>query len=113
MEVGIEATVRHAADMGYIPVIVRDACGAGMRKQGSGRSRLSSMRVMRYSRMWRRSARCGADRGSSGEKRARRSPRRAERGGGRGVGRLVREFRPVVGEMGERVSRRSGRVEEV
>ena len=23
------ASVRHAADLGYIPVIVRDACGAG------------------------------------------------------------------------------------
>jgi nicotinamidase-related amidase len=29
MEVGIEPTARHAADLGYIPVIVRDACGAG------------------------------------------------------------------------------------
>lgn len=29
MEVGIEPTVRHAADLGYIPVIVTDACGAG------------------------------------------------------------------------------------
>jgi len=29
MEVGIEPTVRHAADLGYIPVIVSDACGAG------------------------------------------------------------------------------------
>jgi len=29
MEVGIEPTVRHAADLGYIPVIVRDACGPG------------------------------------------------------------------------------------
>jgi nicotinamidase-related amidase len=28
-EVGIDPTVRHAADLGYIPVIVRDACGAG------------------------------------------------------------------------------------
>ena len=28
-EVGIEPTVRHAADLGYVPVIVRDACGAG------------------------------------------------------------------------------------
>ena len=28
-EVGIDPTVRHAADVGYIPVIVRDACGAG------------------------------------------------------------------------------------
>lgn len=29
MEVGIEPTVRHAHDLGYIPVVVRDACGAG------------------------------------------------------------------------------------
>ena len=29
MEVGIEPTARHGADLGYIPVIVRDACGAG------------------------------------------------------------------------------------
>jgi biuret amidohydrolase len=29
MEVGIEPTVRHGADLGYIPVIVTDACGAG------------------------------------------------------------------------------------
>jgi biuret amidohydrolase len=28
-EVGIEPTVRHSADLGYIPVVVRDACGAG------------------------------------------------------------------------------------
>ena len=28
-EIGIEPTVRHAADLGYIPVIVEDACGAG------------------------------------------------------------------------------------
>ena len=29
MEVGIEPTVRHGADLGYIPVVVADACGAG------------------------------------------------------------------------------------
>ena len=29
MEVGIEPTVRHALDLGYLPVIVTDACGAG------------------------------------------------------------------------------------
>lgn len=28
-EVGIEPTVRHGADLGYIPVVVTDACGAG------------------------------------------------------------------------------------
>jgi nicotinamidase-related amidase len=29
LEVGIEPTVRHATDLGYLPVIVEDACGAG------------------------------------------------------------------------------------
>lgn len=29
MEVGIEPTVRHSADLGYIPIVVRDACGTG------------------------------------------------------------------------------------
>src|SRR5215469_15755547 len=28
-EIGIEPTVRHGADLGYIPVLVNDACGAG------------------------------------------------------------------------------------
>jgi nicotinamidase-related amidase len=31
MEVGIEPTVRHGADLGLIPVLVTDACGAGNR----------------------------------------------------------------------------------
>jgi nicotinamidase-related amidase len=30
-EVGIEPTVRHGADRGFIPVVVTDACGAGNR----------------------------------------------------------------------------------
>jgi nicotinamidase-related amidase len=29
LEVGIEPTVRHSADLGFIPVVVHDACGAG------------------------------------------------------------------------------------
>jgi len=29
MEIGIEPTVRHGADLGLIPVLPRDACGAG------------------------------------------------------------------------------------
>jgi nicotinamidase-related amidase len=32
MEIGIEPTVRHGADLGYIPVVVRDACGFGHRE---------------------------------------------------------------------------------
>ena len=29
LEVGIEPTVRHSADLGYVPIVVHDACGAG------------------------------------------------------------------------------------
>jgi len=32
MEIGIEPTVRHGADLGYIPVVVKDACGFGNRE---------------------------------------------------------------------------------
>src|SRR5262249_41577081 len=28
-EIGIEPTVRHGSDLGYIPIVVTDACGAG------------------------------------------------------------------------------------
>src|SRR6266480_3742341 len=31
MEIGIEPTVRQGADLGYIPVVVKDACGFGHR----------------------------------------------------------------------------------
>jgi nicotinamidase-related amidase len=33
-EIGIEPTVRHAADLGYIPVVITDACGAGDKQAG-------------------------------------------------------------------------------
>ena len=29
LEIGIEPTLRHAADLGFLPVLVQDACGAG------------------------------------------------------------------------------------
>lgn len=29
MEIGIEPTVRHSLDLGYLPIVVADACGAG------------------------------------------------------------------------------------
>ncbi|MFE9326649.1 cysteine hydrolase [Nocardia sp. NPDC052278] len=29
LEVGIEPTVRHSLDLGYLPIVVTDACGAG------------------------------------------------------------------------------------
>jgi nicotinamidase-related amidase len=31
LEIGIEPTVRHGADLGYIPVVIKDACGFGHR----------------------------------------------------------------------------------
>lgn len=31
MEIGIEPTAKHGADLGYIPVVVKDACGFGHR----------------------------------------------------------------------------------
>jgi nicotinamidase-related amidase len=36
MEVGIEPTARHAADLGFIPVIVSDACGHGNEEAARG-----------------------------------------------------------------------------
>jgi nicotinamidase-related amidase len=41
-EVGIEPTVRHGADLGYIPVVIEDACGAG--DEEAGRRSLESLR---------------------------------------------------------------------
>jgi nicotinamidase-related amidase len=41
-EVGIEPTVRHGADLGYIPVVVEDACGAG--DDEAGKRSLESLR---------------------------------------------------------------------
>jgi len=34
-EIGIDPTVRHGADLGLIPVIVEDACGAGLEEAGA------------------------------------------------------------------------------
>ncbi|WP_194925903.1 cysteine hydrolase [Catenulispora pinisilvae] len=36
-EIGIEPTVRHSTDLGYVPIVVRDACGAG-HKEAAERS---------------------------------------------------------------------------
>src|SRR6267143_3682194 len=43
-EIGIEPTVRHGADLGYIPVLVTDACGAG--HEEAGQRALASLRFM-------------------------------------------------------------------
>jgi nicotinamidase-related amidase len=34
LEIGIEPTVRHAADLGFLPVVLTDACGAGHAQAG-------------------------------------------------------------------------------
>src|SRR5438067_1501279 len=44
MEIGIEPPVRHAADLGYLPVLVTDACGAGDAE--AGQRALTSLRFM-------------------------------------------------------------------
>ena len=44
LEIGVELTVRHAADLGYIPVVVADACGAG--DQGAGERSLQTLRFL-------------------------------------------------------------------
>lgn len=43
-EIGIEPTVRHGADLGYIPIVVTDACGAGHPEAGA--RALESMRFI-------------------------------------------------------------------
>jgi biuret amidohydrolase len=35
LEIGIEPTVRHGADLGYIPLVIKDACGFGHRDAAS------------------------------------------------------------------------------
>jgi nicotinamidase-related amidase len=43
LEVGIEPTARHAADLGFIPVLVEDACGFGNREAAQ-----RSLAALRY-----------------------------------------------------------------
>ena len=43
-EIGIEPTVRHGADLGYVPIVITDACGAG--NEDAGRRAMASMEFM-------------------------------------------------------------------
>jgi nicotinamidase-related amidase len=43
-EIGIEPTVRHGCDLGFIPVVVEDACGAGHAE--AGERALAGLRYM-------------------------------------------------------------------
>jgi len=42
-EIGIEPTARHAADLGIIPIIIADACGAG--HEDAGKRSLESLKL--------------------------------------------------------------------
>jgi biuret amidohydrolase len=44
IEVGLELTVRHGADLGFIPIVVSDACGAG--DEAAGERALANLRFM-------------------------------------------------------------------
>ena len=44
IEIGIEPTVRHAADLGYLPIVIEDACGAGHAE--AGERAIASMRFI-------------------------------------------------------------------
>ena len=44
IEIGIEPTIRQGADLGYIPIVVEDACGAG--DDAAGQRALASIRYM-------------------------------------------------------------------
>jgi biuret amidohydrolase len=43
-EIGIEPTVRHGSDLGFIPVVIADACGAGDAE--AGERAMASLRFM-------------------------------------------------------------------
>ena len=43
-EIGLEPTVRHGADLGYLPILVTDACGAGHAE--AGERAMASLRFM-------------------------------------------------------------------
>lgn len=47
LEIGIEPTVRHGCDLGFIPVVVSDACGVV--DEGAGRRSLESLDYARMS----------------------------------------------------------------
>ena len=44
LEIGIEPTVRHATDLGFIPIVLSDACGSG--RAEAGQRSLDTMRFI-------------------------------------------------------------------
>src|SRR5207248_1646830 len=43
LEIGIEPTVRHATDLGFVPIVLADACGSGNAEAGA-----RSLETMRF-----------------------------------------------------------------
>jgi biuret amidohydrolase len=58
LEIGIEPTVRHAADLGIVPVVIADACGAG--NEEAGQRSLDQLRFLGDALMTNEAAFCAA-----------------------------------------------------
>jgi nicotinamidase-related amidase len=58
LEIGIEPTVRHAADLGIVPVVIADACGAG--NEEAGQRSLDQLRFTGDALMTNEAAFCAA-----------------------------------------------------
>jgi nicotinamidase-related amidase len=43
IEIGIEPTIRHATDLGFVPILLEDACGAGHAAAG-----VDALRMIRF-----------------------------------------------------------------
>jgi nicotinamidase-related amidase len=58
LEIGIEPTARHAADLGIVPVLIADACGAG--NEEAGQRSLDQLRFIGDALMTNEAAFCAA-----------------------------------------------------
>jgi nicotinamidase-related amidase len=65
LEIGIEPTVRHAADLGIVPVLITDACGAG--SEEAGQRTLEQLRFIGDVMMTNEAAFCAAVNGAPSE----------------------------------------------
>jgi biuret amidohydrolase len=65
LEIGIEPTVRHAADLGIVPVLIADACGAG--SEEAGQRTLDQLRFIGDAMMTNEAAFCATLNGAPSE----------------------------------------------
>ncbi|HKW49196.1 MAG TPA: cysteine hydrolase [Gemmatimonadaceae bacterium] len=79
LEVGIEPTARHAADLGFIPVLVSDACGG--RDQAAMRRSLESLAFAGDAMITDSATLCGRLRGASSSSRYAPASRPIDRSG--------------------------------